>query len=96
MKAVWKSATARALSGSIAAAIGDALGGREFLVGDSLGVADIATVGVLFIAQRNQLVFNDAPPRLQEYFAALGSRPALARAAERTESLLQPAELLAG
>jgi glutathione S-transferase len=86
----------RSLFGAVTAALGDALEGREFLVGDSIGVADIVTVGVLFLGEHSRLVSQEAPPRVQEYFARLGGRPALARAAQRTESVFQPAELLAG
>ena len=85
----------RQLFESVAAAFGDAVQGREFLVGDSIGVADIVTVGVLLIAERSKLVSQAAPPALQQYLARVGARPALARAAQRTESLLQPEELLA-
>ena len=81
---------------SVATPYADALRGHEYLVADSFGADDIVTTGVLFISERSKLVSEEAPPRLQEYFAAVGSRPALARAAERCESLLQPAELLAG
>ena len=86
----------RALFRSVAAALGDALADREFLAGDAIGVADIVTVGALFVSERSRLVSEEAPSRVQEYFARLGARPALARAAKRTESLLQPAELLPG
>ena len=86
----------RELYGAATAALGDALEGRDYLAGDSLGIADIVTVGVLYISQREKLVTEVAPSNVQKYFETVGARPALARAAQRTESLLQPAELLPG
>jgi glutathione S-transferase len=81
----------RELYRSAAAAFSGALEGREFLVGDSLTVADIVTTGVLFVSERAKLLTEESPPSLQAYFSRLGARPALARAAQRVESVLQPA-----
>jgi glutathione S-transferase len=81
----------RELYRSAAAAFSGALEGREFLVGDSLTVADIVTTGVLFVSKRAKLLTEESPPSLQAYFSRLGARPALARAAQRVESVLQPA-----
>jgi glutathione S-transferase len=79
----------RELYRSVAAAFADALEGREFLVGDSLTVADIVTTGVLFASELSNFVSEESPPALQAYFARLSARPALARAAQRVESLFQ-------
>ncbi len=81
----------RELYRSAAAAFSDALEGREFLVGDTLTVADIVTTGVLFVSEYSNFVSEESPPALQAYFARLGARPALAVAAERVESVFQPA-----
>ncbi len=81
----------RKLYRSAAAAFSGALEGREFLVGDSLTVADIVTTGVLFVSERSNFVSEESPPPLQAYFARLSARPALARAAHRVESVFQPA-----
>ena len=81
----------RELYRSAAAAFSGALEGREFLVGDSLTVADIVTTGVLFVSERAKLLSEESAPQLQAYFARLSTRPALARAAQRVESVLQPA-----
>jgi glutathione S-transferase len=81
----------RELCRSAAAAFSGALEGREFLVGDSLTVADIVITGVLFVSKRAKLLTEESPPSLQAYFSRLGARPALARAAQRVESVLQPA-----
>ncbi len=81
----------RELYRSVAAAFSDALEGREFLVGDSLTVADIVTTGVLFASERSNFVSEESPPPLQAYFARLATRPALVRAAQRVESVFQPA-----
>jgi glutathione S-transferase len=81
----------RELYRSAAAAFSGALEGREFLVGDSLTVADIVTTGVLFVSERAKFVSEESPPSLQAYFARLRARPALVRAAQRVESVFQPA-----
>jgi glutathione S-transferase len=81
----------RELYRSAAAAFSGALEGREFLVGDSLTVADIVTTGVLFASELSNFVSDESPAALQAYFARLSARPALARAAQRVESLFQPA-----
>jgi glutathione S-transferase len=80
----------RELYRSAAAAFSGALESREFLVGDSLTVADIVTTGVLFVSERSNFVSEESPPALQAYFARLSARPALARAAQRVESVFQP------
>jgi glutathione S-transferase len=79
----------RELYRSVAAAFADALEGREFLVGDSLTVADIVTTGVLFASELSNFVSDESPAALQAYFARLSARPALSRAAQRVESLFQ-------
>ncbi len=77
---------------TVSDAFADALEGREFLVADRFGVADIVLGGVLLVGEYRGLVggeANAAAPRLLDYLAALRARPAFARAAERTESLLR-------
>ena len=81
----------RELYRSVAAAFSGAVEGCDFLVGDSLTVADIVTTGVLFVSERSDFVSEESPPPLQAYFARLSARPALARAAERVESAFKPA-----
>ena len=80
----------RRLYRAAAAAFAAALEGREFLVGYSLSVADVVTTGVLFVPEHGKFS-EQSPPSLKAYFARLSARPALARAAQRVESLLQPA-----
>jgi glutathione S-transferase len=63
----------------------EALDGREFLVGERLGVADIVLAGVLLGAEHFGL-FLDGPPRLVEYLGALRARPTFAVALQRTSS----------
>jgi glutathione S-transferase len=63
----------------------DALAGREFLVGDRLGVADVVLAGVLMGARHFGLV-DDGPPRLAEYLDALRARPHFQTSLQRTES----------
>jgi glutathione S-transferase len=81
----------RELYRSAAAAFSDAVEDREFLVGDSLTVADIITTGVVFISKRSNVLAKESPPPLQTYFARLSARPALARATQRVESVFQAA-----
>ena len=61
------------------------LNGREFLVGERLGVADVVMAGVLLGAEHFGLA-DDGPPRLVEYLDALRARPHFMPALERTES----------
>jgi glutathione S-transferase len=63
----------------------EALDGREFLVGERLGVADIVLTGVLCGAKHFGLV-SDGPPRLVEYLDAVRARPQLVTGMKRTES----------
>ena len=77
----------RELYRSAAAAFADALEGREFLVGDSLTVADIVTTGVLFASELSNFVSDESSPVLQAYFARLSARPALVRAALGVEAI---------
>lgn len=63
----------------------EALAGREFLVGDRLGVADVVLAGVLMGAEHFGL-FDDGPERLAEYLVALRARPHFLTGLQRTES----------
>jgi glutathione S-transferase len=63
------------------------LGEHEFLLGDALTAADIVVGGVLAVGDHAG-VLDAAPDRVRAYFERLRARPAYARAAERTESLL--------
>jgi glutathione S-transferase len=79
-----KDDVARARHDEAAAIIANALGDREFLVGDSLSVADIVVGGVLQIGDRYGLL--DGQPRLTSYLGALSVRPAYATALQRVQS----------
>ena len=63
----------------------EALAGRQFLVGERLGVADVVLAGVLLGAEHFGLL-PDGPLRLVEYLDGLRSRPHFVPALERTES----------
>jgi glutathione S-transferase len=68
-----------------AAVIDHTLDGREFLIGDSLTVADIVTAGVLALADYAGLI--EDVPNISAYLARMRARPAFQRAAQATESL---------
>ena len=61
--------------------IGDALDGREFVVGHSLTGADIQIAFVLEAAQSSG--FLKERPVLEQYLASLQARPAYERAIEK-------------
>jgi glutathione S-transferase len=71
-----------------AAALEQALEGREFLVGSSLTVADIVMRGVLGIAEYAQ-IDTTAYPNLTSYMDRLQARPAFQRSLASTESVLR-------
>jgi glutathione S-transferase len=73
--------------GAAASSLDAPLGEHEFLLGDALTAADIVVGGVLAIGNFAG-VLDAAPDRVGAYFERLRARPAYARAAERTESLL--------
>lgn len=58
--------------------LSDQLGDREFLVGDSLTLADISVVTALRIWIRG--LGQDVPPPLPRYCEQIGERPAYNRA----------------
>jgi glutathione S-transferase len=62
------------------------LEGREFLVGDSLTIADIVTAGVMGLARRGNLTAEF--PNITAYLDRLRARPAYQRATAATESVL--------
>jgi glutathione S-transferase len=62
---------------------------HEYLLGDGLTAADIVVGGVLAVGDFAG-VLDAAPDRVVAYFERLRARPAYARAAERTESMLTP------
>jgi glutathione S-transferase len=70
-----------------AASLDGPLAEHEFLLGDALTAADIVVGGVLAVGDFAG-VLDAAPDRVGDYFERLRARPAYARAAERTESLL--------
>ena len=69
----------------VAAVCAEAVTGREFIVGDRLGAADIVLAGVLLGAEHFGLC-ADGPPALVEYLDGLRGRPHFMPALERTES----------
>jgi glutathione S-transferase len=73
--------------GDAAASLEAPLGEGEFLLGDALTAADIVVGGVLAVGDAAG-VLDAAPDRVGAYFERLRARPAYARAAERTESVL--------
>jgi glutathione S-transferase len=73
--------------GVAAASLDGPLGEHEFLLGDTLTAADIVVGGVLAVGDHAG-VLDAAPDGVGAYFERLRARPAYARAAERTESLL--------
>ena len=77
--------------GDAATALGRPLVDHEFLLGDALTAADIVVGGVLAVGDHAD-VLDAAPDRVVAYFERLRSRPAYARAAQRTESLLTAAD----
>jgi glutathione S-transferase len=83
-----KDADARARHDEVAGIIADALGDREFLVGDSLSVADIVVGGVVTLGELAGLMGSDGPARLSDYLAALRARPAFQTALERVAAVI--------
>jgi glutathione S-transferase len=80
-----RSAAGRRRFEKAAAAVAGALDGNEFLVGDSLTVADVLVGSALAFTQRAG--FADAlPANLADYVARLAQRPAYQRALERTSA----------
>jgi glutathione S-transferase len=73
--------------GDAASTLDGPLGEHAFLLGDALTAADIVVGGVLGVGNFAG-VLDAAPDRVGAYFERLQARPAYARAAERTESLL--------
>jgi glutathione S-transferase len=66
-----------------AAAVADALEGRDHLVGDRFTVADVL-VGTALLFTARAGIADELPPTLNEYLARLGQRPAFGRAMKRT------------
>ena len=64
-------------------AIGEALAGTEFLVGEQLTVADIM-VGTGLLFTRRVGISDQLSPALGDYLGRLGQRPAFQRAFQRT------------
>lgn len=64
-------------------AVSDALGQRQYLVGDEFGVADVMIGSVVGFAQRAGLM-DQVPQNLRGYLAGLEARPAYGRAREAT------------
>ena len=62
----------------------DALAGREYLVGDRFGVADLLVGAVLLFANRFDLV--EGMPSIAGYLDRLDARPARQRALERASA----------
>ena len=80
-----RSAKAQARFEKAVAAVADALGDREYLVGRDFSVADVMVGSALAFtarAGRTDLL----PENLQAYIARLAERPAYKRAYERTET----------
>src|SRR5450432_2748432 len=73
--------------GDAAASLDGPLAQHEFLLGDALTAADIVVGGVLAVGNFAG-VLDAAPESVGAYFERLRARPAYARAAARTESLL--------
>jgi len=75
-----------------AGALAGTLDGREFLVADRFGVADIVVGGVLLVGIRAGLLSRSSPAgdALVDYLGALRARPSFARASARVESLFGP------
>jgi glutathione S-transferase len=78
-----RSAKARRRFDERAAAVSRALGEEEFLVGDSLTVADVMAGTALAFTQRTGTAAG-LPANITAYLARLQSRPAFERALERT------------
>jgi glutathione S-transferase len=66
-----------------AGAVGEALGGGEYLVGERFTVADVL-VGTVLGFTRRAGFGDELPETLKDYVARLTERPAYARALERT------------
>jgi glutathione S-transferase len=68
----------------VAQVVEDALDGREYLVGEQFGVADLLVGAVLIFARRFELV--DGLPNIAAYLERLDERPARQRALERASA----------
>jgi glutathione S-transferase len=64
-------------------AVSDALGEREYLVGDSFGVADVMIGSVVLFARRARRL-DQADQNLRNYLERLETRPAYQRARQAT------------
>jgi glutathione S-transferase len=78
-----RSASARRRFEEAARAVGDALDGNDYLVGDRFTVADVLVGSALAFTARAGLA-DGLPQNVAEYLARLAERPAYQRAAERT------------
>ena len=78
-----RAAKARRRFGTAASAVAEALDGREYLVADRFGVADVMVGTVLGFTARAGFD-HELPPVLKDYVARLQQRPAYQRARERT------------
>ncbi len=78
-----RSAKARGRFDAAARAVADALGEGDFLVGESLTVADIMVGSALRFTARIGIA-DQLPENIQGYIARLEARPAFQRALERT------------
>lgn len=77
-----RAAAARRRFDAATAAVSDALGDREYLVGDRLTVADVLVGTALAFTERAGFA-DELPANLKDYLARLAARPALQRAQER-------------
>lgn len=77
-----RSAAARRRFDAAAAAVAAALGEREYLVGETLTVADVLAGTALAFTARAGFA-DELAPELQAYVARLAQRPAFQRAAAR-------------
>jgi glutathione S-transferase len=80
-----RSATARGRFDEAVRAVSDAIGDRDYLVGERFTVADVIVGGTLAFTERIGFA-DELPANLREYLARLTQRPARQRALERTIS----------
>jgi glutathione S-transferase len=80
-----RSASARKRFDAPAAAVSNALGGEDYLVGATFSVADVMVGSVLRFTKRGGFL-DELPSNLIDYVHRLEERPALQRAAERISS----------
>jgi glutathione S-transferase len=80
-----RAAVARERFGKAAGAVGGALGGNEYLVGNRFTVADVLVGSALAFTARAGFA-EQLPANLTDYLARLAARPAYQRAAARTSS----------